>query len=99
MSEWWTVWFRDRLTFNRGRSARTRIGVALFVFALSVQPLGGLLAGRQWTQLEVFGVSPDPTAVATWGLLLAASRVNWLALVMPVLWCVLSGVTLSVLLR
>ncbi|MGH6609838.1 MAG: DUF6064 family protein [Burkholderiaceae bacterium] len=89
---WMTV--RDRLTFDRSRSVRARAGVAIFAFALFVQPLIGLLARREWTQVEVFGVTPNPTAVATLGLLLAASRSSWITYVVPVLWCVVSGLTL-----
>lgn len=93
----WVGGVRDGLQFDSLKSARARIGVAIFVFALLVQPLAGLLVRSQWTQVEVFGVTPDPTAVATLGLLLAASRVSWAAFVVPVLWCVFSGVTLYVL--
>src|SRR5262249_13806399 len=35
-----------------------RSGVAIFVFALAVQPLIGLLLGRPWRQVEVFGIAP-----------------------------------------
>lgn len=93
----WVGGVRDRLQFDSLNSARARIGVAIFVFALWVQPLAGLLVRRQWTQVEVFGVTPDPTAVATLGLLLAASRITWPAFVVPVLWCVFGGVTLYVM--
>jgi hypothetical protein len=72
-----------------------RLGLAMFVFALAVHPLAGLLFGRTWRQLEVFGVAPDPTAVATLGLvLLAGGRRRWLLLPLPVLWCAFSGATL-----
>ena len=53
----------------------------------------GLLVGRQWPQLEFFGVAPDPTALATVGLLLAANRVPWAAWPLPVLWCLIGGTT------
>ena len=90
----WIGVVRGRLQFEPNRSAITRIGVAILVFALIVQPLLGLLFGREWLQLEVFGVAPDPTAVATLGLLMAANRAAWTALPIPLLWCVLSGATL-----
>lgn len=87
----------NRLRFDSLNSGRARFGVAILLFALLVQPLIGLLVHRQWTQIEVFGVTPDPTAVATIGLLLAVSRVNWLALLIPALWCLISGATLYVM--
>jgi hypothetical protein len=85
---------RDRLRFDFNRSSIARIGVAMFIFALTVQPLVGLLFRREWLQLEFFGMTPDPTVVATLGLLLAANRIHWIALPIPLLWCLLDGVTL-----
>jgi hypothetical protein len=70
-------------------------GRALFAFALIVQPLmGPLLIGRPWAQIEMFGIAPDPTVVATLGVLVAAARPHWELLVIPLLWCAISGATL-----
>lgn len=69
-------------------------GLAIFLFALVVEPLIGPLLGRKWSELELFGVAPDPTAVATLGFLLAAERPRWSLLALPLLWCLLSGATL-----
>lgn len=90
----WIGVVRDRLQFVADRSAVARTGVAVVVVALLVQPLLGLLLRQNWLQLEVFGIAPDPTVVATLGLLLAADRVHWIALPIPLLWCVLGGATL-----
>ena len=85
----WTA-LRGRLVFER-RPA----GWTIFLFALVVPPLIGPLLGRTWRQVEVFGVAPDPTAVATLGiLLLAAGRVRWELMAVPLLWCAVSGATL-----
>ncbi|MFP4597156.1 MAG: DUF6064 family protein [Persicimonas sp.] len=67
------------------------LGLGLAVFALAIFPLLGPLLGREWTGVEVFGVAPDPTVIATLGLLLTARRPQWLLLVVPLLWCVVSG--------
>ncbi len=83
-----------RLTFRTQMTSIRRFGLALFVFALLIQPLTGVLAGRPIAQAELFGVMPDPTGVATLGLLLAADRVRWVLLVVPVLWSVVAGLTL-----
>jgi hypothetical protein len=67
----------------------------LFLFALLAFPLMGPLLGRSWTQAEVFGMAPDPTALATLGiLLLAGARPAWGLFPIPVAWCVISGATL-----
>jgi hypothetical protein len=70
--------------------------VALFVFALLIQPLIGPLMGRPWTQAEVFGMTPDPTVLGTLGfaLLRPTAGRRWLLLVIPLLWCAISGATL-----
>ncbi len=74
---------------------RRPAGLAIFLFALLAQPLIGLLLGREWRQVEIFGVAPDPTAVATLGiLLLVTGRVRWELIAVPVLWCGISGATL-----
>jgi hypothetical protein len=58
-----------------------RIGLALAAAGVLAYPWGGLLAGRPWSQAEVFGLMPEPTALATLGLLLATGlgRRAWLA--------------------
>ena len=69
-------------------------GVGLFLFALLIQPLIGPLLGRAPSQMEVFGVAPDPTVVATLGLLVLANHGSkWLLLAIPTLWSVISGAT------
>ncbi len=72
-----------------------RIGVTLFLFALAIQPLIGPVAGRSWSQLEIFGVAPDPTVIGTLGLLLimrGGMRGIWFAI--PIIWCCITGATL-----
>jgi len=76
---------------------RSRAGLALAAFAVLLQPLLAPLLGRPWAGLELFGVAPDPTAVATLGLLLAAARPPWELLLLPLAWCLVSGLTLLAL--
>jgi len=80
--------------FDR-RGAAGRIGLLLAAAGLVLYPLLPLLAGRPWPGAEVFGIAPDPTAIVTLGLLLAArGRMRPLLLPIPLLWCLLSGFTL-----
>ena len=70
-------------------------GIGVVVFAVVVQPLIGPMMGRPWLQAEIFGIAPDPTVVATLGiLLLATRRPLWILLIIPSMWCVISGATL-----
>lgn len=75
--------------------ARMQKHVALGLAGLSVigYPLLALGSGRGWNQAEVFGIAPDPTAVATLGVLLTC-RAHPLAWLIPLAWCVVSGATL-----
>jgi hypothetical protein len=77
---------RNDLSFESPSAAPYRIGCAVILFALIVQPLVGPLLGRGWTQVEVFGAAPDPTAAATLGFMLAArGRTCWVLWMIPVL--------------
>jgi hypothetical protein len=90
----WTGAVRGRLTFSASRSLVKRSGLGIFLVALVLQPLVAPLVGRPWTQAELFGAAPDPTAVATLGVLLAADRALWELLAIPLVWCAISGATL-----
>jgi len=70
------------------------LALGLSVLAILAYPLLALARdGGQWRQAEVFGIVPDPTVVATLGMLLAwrAPAIFWL---IPVSWCLVSGATL-----
>jgi Family of unknown function (DUF6064) len=91
----WIGVVRGRLEFRIRQDVTSRVGHGLLVFALAIQPALGLLAGRSWSGIELFGAAPDPTAVATLGLLLTmADRLALGLLAVPVLWCAFSGATL-----
>jgi hypothetical protein len=83
------------LAFDR-RGPTGWTGYLILGFALAGQPLLAPLQGRGWASSEVFGIAPDPTAMATLGvLLLARGRLLPVLLPIPVLWCLLSGLTLQ----
>ena len=91
------LWYgaRRRPLFAWPSDRRGHVALGLLLFALCVEPLIGPLGGRAWTQLEIFGITPDPTVIATLGVLaLVRRRVPWLLLVIPVLWCAITGTTL-----
>ena len=71
-------------------------GAALLAAALFAWPLLAPLDGRPWGQAEVIAIAPDPTAIATLGLLASAARSRWTALlcVAPALWLAASALTL-----
>ena len=86
---------------GHGEARRRYPGLVLLGWALLVHPLLALAGDRPGLQAEVFGLSPDPTAIGTLGLLLmlradtaAARRVLRLLWPLPWLWCVISAATL-----
>lgn len=82
------------VAFRLRRDARGGLGIALFIVSL-YYPLIAPLAGRPWQQAEVFGITPDPTAVGTLGLLLLAEgRLRWELMPVPILWGLISAATL-----
>jgi len=53
-----------------GSALRRRTGLGLVLWASLAHPLLALASGRPWAQAEVMGLAPDPTAIATLGVLL-----------------------------
>jgi hypothetical protein len=77
------------------RGPGNALGLALFLYALAVHPLIAVFAGRPLAAAEVFGVAPDPTVIATLGLVaMAKGRGVSLLLVVPLAWCAASWLTL-----
>jgi hypothetical protein len=72
------------------------IGIALYVYALALHPLGALVSGRSLQAAEVMGIAPDPTTIATLGLLSLAPRRTGTPplIIMPMIWCLASAFTL-----
>lgn len=76
---------------------RVVIGLGLCVWGLGY-PLQAWLRDGSLDAAEWFGMAPDPTAVATIGIVLTAIRERRLLaalLVVPIVWCVLSLLTLQ----
>jgi len=73
---------------------RRRVGLGLVLWALLAHPLLAGLDGRPWSQAEVFGLAPDPTAIGTlgWLLLLGGHPALW---ALPLLWCAITAATLA----
>ena len=84
-----------RLVFLR-RGRRAWFGSGLLWAAVLAWPALAPLDGRSWHAAEVVAIAPDPTAVATLGLLALAARSRWTALlcVAPALWLAVSALTL-----
>ncbi|MCK7595948.1 DUF6064 family protein [Microbulbifer sp. CAU 1566] len=82
-----------------GSSASVQAGLLVSGCGLVGYPLLAVALGSGWSQGEAFGLHPDPTAVVTLGILLMVARGPWLwaLTLVPLLWLLVSGVTLKVL--
>ncbi len=77
------------------RDVTGRLGLLLAAVGLVAYPLLQSPFGRSWASSEVVGIAPDPTVITTLGILLAAGgRLMPVLLPIPLLWLVLSGLTL-----
>lgn len=89
--------FGARLHIRSQRDWRGHLGLGLLVFALFIQPwLALLLFGRPWREAGLFGLAPDPTALATLGLLLLLRPLApfaWMLWPIPLLWCLVGATT------
>lgn len=86
---------RGALPFPTDRKIPFLSGLALLTISLVGYPLIAPGFGRPWLAAEVFGIAPDPTATATLSILaLSRSRLRWLLMIIPFLWCMISGATL-----
>jgi len=87
--------FMCRVVFQTASGRGFRIAASLAAIVVIAYPLLALLTGRAWTTAELFGVTPDPTAIATVAMLaLVRGRLRWLLLVVPLLWCASAVLTL-----
>ena len=55
----------------KASTVAAKVGWCLALAGLLIYPLGSAWSGKTWSQIEVFGVSPEPTAFVCLGLLLA----------------------------
>lgn len=69
------------------------VGLGVAVFAVVVYPFFIPVFGRSWAAVEVVGAAPDPTAILMLGIVLAGREIRWPLVVVPLLWCLYSGVT------
>jgi len=86
----------NRQAGSRTGGLTTRVGTAITALALLAYPLIAIVLGPGPTRAETHGLHPDPTALATIGIVLVALRGGgaWLALVIPMLWCLVATLTL-----
>lgn len=86
---------RTALVDPQGNRLGCAAGIAVLASGLLIYPLLAPAFGYNIAGAKVFGLTPDPTAVATLGAVaLLNSRLRFLAALIPALWCVFTALTL-----
>jgi len=88
----WLGVLGDRLRFGFRPDVPGWVGIALVAYAAILYPLIGLATGHAYPAMPVFGVTPCPVTLFTFGLLLLtrAPVPRWL-LVIPLVWSLIGG--------
>ncbi|RTE91646.1 DUF6064 family protein [Bradyrhizobium sp. LVM 105] len=84
--------YGHQLRFGFRRGAAAWIGASLVGYSAIVYPLIGMATGHDYPAVPVFGVTPCPVAIFTFGMLLLTIGPvpHWL-LVVPVIWSLIGG--------
>jgi len=85
--------YRGRLRFGFSlRDARSRMGVVMVAFSMVVYPLVGMVSGHGYPNGPVFGLTPCPLVIFTFGMLLFTERTLPKHLVIvPLLWALIGS--------
>jgi hypothetical protein len=83
---------RDQLRFGVRPGLTVVIGAAFVLYAAVIYPLIGIATGHPWPAIPMFGVTPCPVTIFTFGmLLLTTERFSRWLLVIPFLWSLVGG--------
>lgn len=88
----WCGLMRDRLSFGFNTSLAAWVGALSVFYAAIVYPLFGMATGHAYPVLPMFGVTPCPVTIFTFGMLLmTTARVPHVALILPFVWSLIGG--------
>ncbi len=92
------LWGGARVVLPRQDRFPFFIGTSVLAFGLTIYPLLAGVSGTGLSGSQVFGLTPDPTAVATLGgLALLTGWPRYFLALIPASWCVFAALTLSTL--
>jgi hypothetical protein len=82
----------DRLRFGFQPGLAAWVGAAFIVYAAVLYPLIGMATGHAYPEMPMFGVTPCPVTIFTFGmLLLTTQRLPRELLVIPLVWSLIGG--------
>jgi uncharacterized protein DUF6064 len=81
-----------RIDFGLPPGPATWVGASFVIYAAVAYPLIGMAAGHRASELPMFGITPCPVTIFTFGmLLLTVRRPPIFVLVVPTLWSIIGG--------
>lgn len=92
----WYGMIKNQFTLSEQNRSKINIGLVLLFISFILYPFIALMTGRSWLQFEMFSLAPDPTVLATVAIL-ALSKVSTVLYVIPLIWLLISAVTLIVM--
>ena len=87
----WHACRRHGLEYGPRSRLRTFAGGAMIIYALVLYPAIGLASGERYPAMPLFGVTPCPLLIFTFGLMVWASCARWWLWIVPLLWAVIGG--------
>ena len=85
------LWQAPRLRFAGAARSATAVSGALILYAAIVYPIVGMAAGHAYPAMPLFGVTPCPVTLFTFGLLLLAPSAPWPLFAIPFVWSLIGG--------
>jgi hypothetical protein len=83
---------RHNLRFGIRQGLPALIGAVFILYAAVLYPLIGIATGHGWPAMPMFGVTPCPVTIFTFGLLLlTVRRFSYWLLVIPFVWSLIGG--------
>lgn len=70
---------------------RSLAGAVMVAYAMIAYPIIGLAVGESYLAMPLFGVTPCPLLIFTFGLMLWAACAQWWLWILPLLWSLIGG--------
>lgn len=84
--------FQDRIRFAPTKGLSSWVGWVFLAYAVVIYPLVGRATGSEYPGMPMFGITPCPVTLFTFGLLLlASSAVQWWLFAIPFIWSLVGG--------
>jgi len=77
---------KPKMNYAMRSDAYSYIGILFILYAMLIYPILGYFFGHVYPQSPVFGVTPCPVTIFTFGILLLSDRVPGYVIIIPFIW-------------